>query len=204
MAGSKRPGVSWQVVSATELVEGLAAQGSLEGVLPNVAAIYAWRLRLSTDTSPEDVVGFLAHIRRISQLPQGRIGRIPLSRSISMDGLLIGGAGLTAEKLRYLENFLADPKRARWVAAFLVSLEARIPALYVGKALDLPDRIVDHLQCRTSFGLDVDDDDILEWSDLNLEYVVLGPARSVSTKTLETFEQLFTVLSIASFTKRAG
>lgn len=159
---------------------------------------------MELDVPLRDVAGIVNHLKQISELPQGRLGSILLSRSVELSGLTLGGTGLTESKLQYFRNYVQDPNRARWLGAYLKSLESRIPALYVGKATNLVTRVAQHLRGDTDFGVAVMADEKLDWSLLNLEYVNLGKAQQVKPETLLALEQLFTVLSIASFTRRAG
>lgn len=201
---SRTEATPWQSIAAQELLTHGGSPEGMSELLPECSAIYCWRVRLELDTPPTDVSSFVAHLRRVSELPQGRLGAVSLSRAVAIDGMTLGGAGLTPEKLEFFRRFLGNPARARWLASFLKSLQLRLPALYVGRASNLAARVGQHVREETDFGRAVENDEVLDWRYLNLEYLELGQANEVKADTLEALEQLFTVLSLASFTKRAG
>jgi len=123
---------------------------------------------------------------------------------VQMDGLTLGGSGLSESKLNHFRALLANREMAVSIREYLRTLQERIPALYVGKARNLPTRVAQHLSGTTGFGSSINVDSRLQWSDLRLEFFRLGEADSVTDSTLEAFEQLMTILLIAPYTERAG
>ena len=196
--------IHWASVTGEELRAEYLSTGSVGSLLPKIAAVYFWKLKLRPDVSFHDQDGLVDHVKRVASLPQARIGTIALSRSISIDGIYIGGAGLTEAKIKELRNFVSQPKRAQWLIKFLTDLESRIPTLYVGESGSLPVRIANHVSGNSDFGQAIEAEPDLRWRDLYLEYVKTGEATEDESGRRRTLEHLATVLTISNYTKRAG
>lgn len=194
----------WSSIDARELMDSSMSGSAIQDNVPACSAVYSWRLKLEPDCSTDDTHAFLQHLQHIAQLPQGRLGRTSLSRAVQLEGLILGGTGLSERKLADFRRLLADREMASSIREYLRSLQERIPALYVGKARNLPTRVSQHLAGVTGFGSSISNDSRLQWSDLRLEYFKLGDADAIDDSTLESFEQLMTVLMIAPYTERAG
>lgn len=197
--------VSWVSVSGADLVRQFVEKGSLSGILPAQSAIYFWRLRLKSNTPPSDGRGLFKHLKRVTELPLGRVDAIRLSRGLYANGFELGGKGLPPETLSTLESMAFNRLDAKFLTVFLADLEARIPALYCGQTGQLSARIVNHLNSKTDFGSMVEHDTDLSWDDLYLEYRVVGNASEDNEdRKRQALEYLATVMTISAFTKRAG
>ena len=207
MPGS--PDLSWSKFYATDLKENYEKTGSLTDSIDRTAGVYFWKLRLRPDCHWGDTHALQEHLERITELPQGRLGRVPLSRGVSIEGLRMGGSGLSTDKLTGLRELCQSSTQARWLIKFLTDLEDRTPALYCGEAGDIPHRLAEHLAGRTGFGREVENDSELEWSDLLVEIISTDSEPSEEKKRSATahrrsIEHLGTLMTASMFTKRAG
>lgn len=194
----------WTSIDARDLLDSSISGSAVQENVPSCSAVYAWRLKLEPDCATDDTHAFLQHLQHVAQLPQGRLGKTSLSRAVQLDGLTLGGSGLSDSKLAHFRKLLGDREMAVSIREYLRTLQERIPALYVGKARNLPIRVAQHLSGITGFGNSINVDSRLQWSDLRLEFFRLGESDAVSDSTLESFEQLMTILMIAPYTERAG
>lgn len=197
-------GLDWGVISGAQLLAEYENGNSLRELLPQVSAVYFWRLKLAPDVSPADTNGMIRHIERIARLPQGRFGTISLSRSLQLDGITVGGSGLPAEKVGTLRALASTRTGARFLWHFLEDLETRIPALYVGETGNLPARVSDHLGGRSDFGAAICSDQVLNWRDMTFEFLRTGEAQEDTSERRQALEYLATVLTISNYTRRAG
>lgn len=204
MRDPRRAGLIWESVDGDALRAAYDGQASVAAILPTMSAIYIWRLRLRPDVDPNDRAGLLSHVKRIASLPQGRVEDLPMSRGLTLAGMVFGGSGLPDNKLAVLERMLGTRQGARFLWDYLGDLESRVPALYVGESGNLPQRITDHLAARTQFGAAVEREPELTWQDLRLEYVRTGDAKDSESEYRRALEYLTTVLTVANYTQRAG
>ena len=204
MVAGRRAGLGWTSIDGETLLAELESKGTLKDILPNIAAVYIWRLRLRPSVNVHDKAGLVQHIRRVAQLPQGRVTDLDMSRSLRLEAMVFGGTGLPEAKIQTLEHMIGSASGARFIWDFLSDLESRIPALYAGESGRLPSRIADHIRGKTGFGYAVGREPVLGWSDLVCEFVRTGEANDDESSNRKALEYLTTILTISNYTQRAG
>jgi hypothetical protein len=195
----------WQLVSGNDLFDLYQSGESLDTLLPQVSAVYMWKLRLMHD----DLVAYdpsltLRHVLRLTTTPQGRTPLAPASHGLMSLGLEVCGHGLTPPQRKTLTKFLAKPANNRWMISYLRDLEQHLPALYVGETGNLPKRVKDHLAALTDFGRSIAKEPRLTWAGLNFFYISLGDATDVENAMRKTIEYFTAVLTVSAFTRRPG
>jgi hypothetical protein len=197
--------VSWDQVSGSDLAELFQSGDSLEILLPRVAAIYMWKLRLADDRlvvqNPRQT---LRQLIKLATTPQGRTRALSASHGLVSMGVELCGGGLPTPKVQALGKFLEQPKNNRWMINYLRNLEQHLPALYVGESGNLPKRIREHLSGSTDFGQIVVNEPRLDWRGLNLYYMSMGPPAQSDNPVRKSMEYLTAVLTVSAFTQRPG
>lgn len=190
----------WRKVSGEELIaEGPAA------LVPEVSAIYLWKLRLRSHTTPGDLPGLMREAEELTKALQGSVAGVRASHSLRIGRVDIRGQGL-GNKAAGLREFLGAPANRRWFLLYLEHLEAQLPAIYCGETGNLKDRVRQHISGQSDFGRFVQSSGEYDWRRLNLFWYVAGPpvegeAFSAKRRAIEHFT---TILTISPLTKRPG
>lgn len=203
MAGKDR----WRNLHGGELIDAFE-DGTLADLLPRRGGLYLWRrsyfpplgVRGSADRCRE-------WVHELAGAASARLGKRPLSHCVWLEGLQIGGGGLTDEKTGALESVTGSASGRDVLATFIETLSQFSHPVYVGQADDLLKRIRQHLAGETDLQAYLSETLGLSWPDLDLYFVVLSPntARSEgSRKVLELFELIAQRLLAPFGTRRPG
>ena len=150
-----------------------------------------------------DPGAFLDWCTRLAETPIGEVHGVSLSHFLKVNSVQLCGGGLPPVKILGLEKFLTPAPNRLWLSKLLDDLTIQAPALYVGEADRLPDRVTQHIRGETGFGIQVNESDQLDWPILNLYYCDLGTGR-VPKDQLTALEYLVALIGIAGMTARPG
>ena len=202
-------GIVWETLPGVDLVDAIDRNEPLSDLLPDVQAIYAWRRSLDPPSHAlRDGEQLVLWIEAVLEFPIAELRDRKLSHYANLRHLRIGGQPLTGVKADTMAQIARSQKWRTFLGKYLRSLAPFCPPLYVGETANLPARIRDHLRGETGFGSQVEAA-TLEWTDLELHFCSLGPAREESdsshAKARRTLlELILTSLSLAAFVERAG
>ena len=197
----------WQNVSGSDLEERIAVGRTLDELLPESPGIYMWRRHLRAQRAViASPAAFQAWVAQILKVPLATLRKKELSHYAVLEMMSLGGQGLSADKEATLSELAKNPKGRAYVAAFLQSLAASMPSVYVGEARDLRSRIRDHLNGESGLKSVLSEDFSLAWSELDLWFYEL-PAdddgqRPKALRTL--LETVATRLTLAPCVRRIG
>jgi len=191
-------------VDGNELEERLATGDSIADLLPISPAIYLWRRNLKPPpgalASPS---AFRNWIERVISVPLASVRRRELSHYAILEGLTLGGQGLSDEKKQTIEHLSA--KGRSYVAQFLQALAAELPSLYVGETQNLRERIASHVRGESGLKDVLVEDFGVSWRDVDLWFYELPRGNDESAKPLRTLlETLATKLTLAPSVRRIG
>lgn len=180
----------WKSVSGGELLEAFT-DGTLKEEIPKKSALYLWRRRIFCDTSNiSSKSDFQSWMRNLALTPVGVVGPHQITHCVALDGITIGGGGLTSEKERILAE-LSEKRAARvYLARIIESLGQFTAPIYVGNANDLYLRIKQHLNGETTLEEYLGDELKLRWQDIELQFCELSEYPTKSEKEKEVQELL--------------
>jgi hypothetical protein len=195
---------SWKSYTADQL---LSFDGPVEQLIEPRPAIYLWKRSFRPEVSDlTDSVAFMEWLRRVITAPVARMEHVRVAHFLTIQGIALSGE-LTDEKIQYLSKFTKKRENREMIVQFLRSLAVQAPALYVGETKNAAIRVVQHLDCQTTFGLQVNDSKELNWSDLEFHYLILNTnnPESAAAKDFRTSLELIAAnVTIAGMTRRPG
>ena len=200
------PPTMWQTYRGRELEEMFLRSEDLGTRIPRGSAIYVWKRHL---VPPAQIVAngalFAKWISECVKTPSARLPRQELSHFLALEGISLGGAPLTDDKLSTLRDWMGDGRSRKWLAQVVTSVGDLAPPLYVGESEDLPRRIKDHLRGETDFSVALGGLG-LKWTDCNLSVCpVPSELLNADAKGRRTLIELIVArLAIAGSTSRPG
>jgi hypothetical protein len=199
--------IKWNPIQGNEL-EDAFDRGELKEVLPNCQAIYMWRRNL---VLPKFILSdqskLYEWIETSLNIPIAQIVNKELSHYATIESLTIGGLGLSNDKAETLKDMIKKPNNRKFLRDFLRSFGEMVPPLYVGETNTLVRRIKEHLNGDTGLKEVIVDALGLDWKDVDLWYLNLGPSaeNTITSKNRRTLlEMMSTRFTIAGWVKRTG
>lgn len=194
----------WQSASGSELEERLTLGASISDIIPSSPAVYMWRRHLSAPLlAVSSPMRFREWVQKTLSVPLASLGGRELSHYTYLAGLKFGGQGLGVEKQASLELFCGGVKGRKYLATYLQSLAPFLPAVYVGEASKLDDRVKQHVSGESGLRDLVTTEMGLDFQDLDLHYCTVPPGESA--KELRTLlETIATRLTVAPCVRRIG
>lgn len=172
--------VLWVCITGDDLIDA-HEHSSLNELLPQTSGLYLWRKRVScsasTASTPEECAEWLLSL---AKQPTGVLREQELSHCVKLDGITVGGGGLTREKKNTLP--LATSSRAMRVriVKIMESLTQFMPPIYIGETNNVCKRVSQHFRGETGLEAYVKDSLGLRWLDLEFHYHQLSRSQSVS------------------------
>lgn len=197
----------WETVYGRELQEALS-ESRLEDVVPNLPAIYIWRRDL---TVPPGASGSAkATLRWVEEQlshPAASISATTLTHCTRLDGITIGGLGLTPEKTATLSSALENSGKRAVTLEYTQSLSDFLPPIYVGKTERLAKRVRQHLRGETSLQEYIQGPMGIAFDDVRLTYLKVSdttPLSDASRRYLDALELIAQRLLVPFGTDRPG
>jgi hypothetical protein len=207
--GKNSKGMNWVRVPGDELAEVFNDGGSLGDMLPSVQAVYIWKRTFRCPSgSRSSATAFATWVMKLLETPLAELVEKQITH-FARQSIRLVPAPLPEEKRRILLQFAQNERHRKQLIAYLVSLEAFSPPLYVGETANLPVRIGEHLGGATGFGLKIAESSHLSWPELDLFFLELGESRvdegETDAKARRTFlEIVATALSLSGYVDRRG
>ena len=200
---------TWVRISGRELAETVDRGESLRTLIDPCQAIYFWR---RTFKPPRNIIHnqarFVRWLETCLKPPVGIIQGAQLSHYAMLDSLTLGGRGLTDIKRAHLLEMARNPRRRKFLAHFVASLEDFTPPVYCGETNSLARRVKEHVTGETLLKETIEETLGLTWSDLILFYWKLPFGETTDTQTdtnrRQLLELISTRLSFCGFVKRPG
>ena len=197
--------IKWQRCRGAVIQNSTDSGDSLAPYVSDEGGIYFWKLRYHAEAwELSDAVSMVSWLNRLTSAIRGRSQTRTLSHILQVPTVEIRGRPLTADKAKYLLEFLKDPKSRRWLRHYVESLEQFSPTLYVGETGNLRRRASEHVRHLTDFGVMVQDSDELSWEQLDFHFLPLRNFDSQPDKLRKSVEYISAALTIAGLTKRPG
>ena len=203
--------LGWERFEGEELRRLHVLQRYGEDFPPDIPAVYRWRLSVQpTRDAYRDSVACQTWLLRLLERPVGSVERVQLSHFLTAQGIILGGTGLSCEKVEVLAKVSRQEPLRRHLLDFIRSLESAIPPVYVGETTSLRRRVAEHLGGDTSFAMRLQmRESVLEWRDLYLEaYFLTHRSFATDDSTPREYrrliEQIGAKLTIAGLTSRPG
>lgn len=201
---------TWESASGRELRTAVDRGEPLADLLDDCQAIYFWKRSLEPPIGIEnDELAFENWVDCLLRVPLGTVGPRRLCHFATIDGVHVGGGGLTNEKRSALRRYIGSARWRKWLSRYFVDLSRSCPPVYVGESADLIRRVREHVAGETGFGQRIIESPDLDWADLRLEYAVLGPSRkhkdtSEAKARRRLLELMATDLALAGYVTRRG
>ncbi len=197
----------WKCISAEEAIESLN-EGTLRDIVPDSPGLYLWRRRVIHEPQVASTQEACAKwLYGLASTPTAVLGERPVSHCLKLQGMIIGGGGITADKEETLS--VATEKRGmrNHIVDLMASLTRFMPPIYIGEASNLQTRIKQHLRGETELKSYVEDGLGLSWDDMEIHFHELKVSAEVSTEVKKTLELLELIVqrSLSPFgTQRPG
>lgn len=172
----------WKCIPGDELIDAYAdSASSLSELVPQVSALYLWRRRIVYDPSILSTQqACMQWLEKLAEGPAAVLGRRPLAHCVTLEGLVLGGGGLSPEKDEALSLATQRRKMRDRVARIMESLTNFMPTLYIGETNDLKRRMQQHLRGDTGLKYYVESTLRLKWTDLEIHYLELSRSPDTS------------------------
>lgn len=200
---------SWREVLGRELVA-KPTRRHVFASLPEEPAVYLWKRNLSVPSSAKGSPRVLFEwVRSEVARPYGLVSNLQVSHFASVGEFRLGGGDLTDEKLATLERLCASTLGRNVLVRLFDGMNDVTPALYVGEAELLPQRVWEHLDGQSDFSQRLAQHLNLDWERLVLRYFVLPPATAEeqrrTAKELRTLVEFVTTkLALGTSVSRIG
>ena len=199
--------IIWKCIPGDEMVDAFS-ESSLSELVPQSSALYLWRRRIVYDPSitstPQACIDWLEDL---AEQPAAVLGTRPLSHCVTIEGLVLGGGGLTHEKRDAIPSATQQRRMRERVARIMSSLTNFMPPLYIGEANNLRMRVHQHLRGDTGLQYYIESSLGLRWADLEMHYHELSrsPNTSAEAKRIQELLEFLAQRAIAPFgTARPG
>jgi hypothetical protein len=141
---------------------------------PALPGIYLWRLRYGVDLDASlPIQEFLRLLQLQLDRPSGLMLSSQIGTTLRIGEMAIGGGKLSEEKLDFLGQQFGTPAARRLITSFFQSMDRFSPVIYVGKSINLKERISQHQGGQTDLKDYVFKSLGRQWEDLCLSYLVL-------------------------------
>ncbi len=199
--------LTWTCFDVVDLVDA-ANNSRLVDCLPKQPGVYLYKRSLRCPpnclTSSTDC---FAWIKSLTSQPSARLGKRQINHCVWIDGLSIGGGGLTLTKELLASESCKNPKMRRLIVSFVESLSDYMPVIYAGQTDCLLTRTRQHLNGETGLYEYIREMLKLDWTDLELRFMPLAPTTdmSVDARAVQELLELVTQRILAPFaTERPG
>lgn len=182
--------VAWKRIPGDEMIDAFS-DSSLPELVPQSSALYLWRRRIVYDPSVASTPQACSEwLEALSARPAAVLSKRPLSHCVTIEGLVLGGGGLTHEK-RHAMSLATQQRRMRErVARIMSSLTDFMPPLYIGQANNLRTRVHQHLRGDTALKHYIESSLELRWTDVELHYHELSKSPNTSEEAKRVQELL--------------
>lgn len=206
MGISRKLAPLWVQESGAELKQLYDGGESLGILLPRQPAVYIWKLTLTPDVLQKaDPNEYTDWLNRLCSAPLGIVRDTQLSHYLHLSNIELRGRGLPDSKRRFFRSFLSNLTARRWMTQYLAELSTHLPALYVGEADNLQQRVRQHIAGESQFGAQIAAMGELNWQMMSLFYVKVDNGDSnAAAAARRSLEYLTTSLTIAGYTSRPG
>ena len=166
--------LKWTAISGSELIDA-RDEAKLEDILPESPAIYIWRRSvIAPPVCESSNQHFESWLTTLSGQPAARIARQALSNCVLMEGLQIGGGGLSEEKHRTVTQISGNRKIRKSVINFVESLSSYTPVIYLGQTNNLKVRVKQHLDGLTELHAYLTEMLGLKWPDTEFSFLKMS------------------------------
>jgi hypothetical protein len=207
-------GSAWKIVLGKDLLGVLKGAERLDDLVEACQAIYLWRRDFSPPAHVvQSGVVMADWLEKCLSWPFAKLGPQSLAHFVQLDGITIGGGGLTDIKRETLDELLRHESWRRFIQKYLASLTQVAPPLYIGEASNLETRVRDHLHGRSQFGAAILKQGVT-WDGLQLAYLRVGapqdepdsdePSESKAKDRRTLLELIAARLALAGATSRPG
>jgi len=163
--------------------------------VPESAGIYIWRLKVAPQINPAaPIATFLQTLEQQLERPSAVLPQreFPTAR---LGEISIGGGRLTEEKREFLRSNYGHQFARDNLAAFCCNLEQFSPVIYVGKAINLRERLRSHHRGQTDLKEYIMNTLRRDWRDMSVSFMCLPPDHCEAP---ETTNQLLAALEMIS------
>jgi hypothetical protein len=176
--------------------------------VPKAAGIYVWRLKVAVQLNPQAPPDtFLQTLQQQLERPAGVLpeSEFPTAR---LGPISIGGGRITHDKQEFLRSNYGNLSARESIAMFCQSLDRFSPVIYVGKALDLRDRLQAHFNGQTELKEYITLSLQRDWRDVSVSFMCL-PAklcedRQKTSQLLATIEMIAQLALVPHGVRRMG
>lgn len=148
--------------------------GGLLTDAPTSPGIYVWRLRFGTNLDHSlPTMEFLKLLQEQLGRPSGRMPAVQLGTTLRLGEVEIGGGRLSDDKVEFLHQQFGKPGARKRIASYCQSIDRFSPVIYVGKSLNLRDRLAQHQSGQTDLKEYVYEALGRQWRDLCVSYLAL-------------------------------
>ena len=145
-----------------------------EAISPKKSGIYMWQLKFGVELDPnESKTNFYDKLENELKKGTGIIDSCAIVPSLHIVETRIGGGSLTEAKKKFLLGHYSTIKAIKNIKAFMTSLNTYAPIIYVGKAEDLQQRLLSHVQPGSDLSIYIKDSLQRDWRYLTLHYYEL-------------------------------
>jgi len=192
----------WKTIDFTILNE--ARDDSLQNVVASCPAIYIWRRKfLGPSGGANNVEVFTKWVKELTSQPVAKVSSMYLNHCLSIEGVQVGGGGLTSKKDETLRS-ICSPGKRKFVIDFVQSLSVFTAPIWIGETGDLCKRVKQHLDGATdlksyvkTLGIDL--------SDLQLDYMPFSAEDdSITSDLIKLFEMISQRILAPFGTQRPG
>lgn len=184
------PTVKWKCISGDELIDAYL-ESAISELIPLSSGLYVWRRRIVYDqecvSTPESCSEWL---QRLVDKPSAVLHERALSHCVTLQGLTMGGGGLSVDKEKALSLVTEHRKMRERVVAIMASLTIFTPPIYIGETNNLRSRVQDHLGGKTGLKGYVEKELELRWPDLEFHYHELSSTTNTSIQAKRVQELL--------------
>jgi len=161
-----------------------------EAILPQKPGIYMWQLKFGVELDPnEGKTIFYEKLQNELKKGTGIIDSCAIVPSLHIVETRIGGGSLSEPKKRFLLDHYSKPNAIKNIKSFMSSLNSYAPIIYVGKAEDLQQRLLSHVQTGSDLSIYIKDRLQRDWRYLTLHYYEL-PEKNHGEYAAELIEAL--------------
>ena len=192
----------WETFDFTTLNE--AKNDNLQNFVKCLPGVYIWRRKFLGPTGGAiNVDIFKSWVRELTSQPVAMLDKTQLNHCLFVEGVQVGGGGLTPKKEETLNGIDSTGMR-KFVVDFVQSLSIFTAPIWIGQTGNLCQRVKQHLDGTTelisyvkTLGIDL--------SDLQFHYLPISSEnKSISTDFIELLEMISQRILAPFGTQRPG